>query len=664
MHHRFWSLALGLTLALPVLAAPELQGIESAAGQGIIFKAQEPLTYEVRPSEGKVFIFLLKDATLGQVKGVQPTNFGTLVLSQTPAGVNVRVTGNGDLTYQLQAQNDNKSLLLQAIPKGQTAQAIAPPPVAAQTKPAERITLKARNQEVRDTLSFLSRISRTSIVISPDVQAKVNVSLENVLFEDALKSVAAIANLQFRREGEVYVVSQKPPNPNGAPTASDDGIKELGDPRPKTKDEDPGDRIVSVIANDTELSRILKEMANQANVELILTGQINEQLSVRLVNRPFNEALDQLLAGTTFGYSRRGNVYRIGDATPGTPTSKAFTQVKVFRLSNSKAKDLFEQLPPAFAALSQGIKIDEPRNALIVTGPPSFVNQVGGFIKELDTNIPIVSFGVKIVELTNTGSQDYNAATAFTNATGATTGPTSIPDSTLYSQDRQNLFGIFAGDPGTVLGLNQITRVLNVLSTLVKTGNARVVTDTKVTAVSGQTTAIDVSEQRNIPLVTNIQNTIGTTANTTIQTISVPTTVTIIPTVQADGNVFADIQIQATSITGFTPIGNSQVPNLATRRVASKVLLRDGETLEIGGLIRNTQSETRNRYPIIGYLPLIGDLFSTLDRVNDRSELLVLVTAYINRRPGKPPLQETPPPGPRLDIIPDGLKLFPKLENP
>ncbi|WP_218081713.1 type II secretion system protein GspD [Anthocerotibacter panamensis] len=666
--------ACSIALTLPVFAAPQLTQAEPLTGQnqGLLFKAQEPLSYEIKSTEGRTLLFLLKQAKLGDVRSLFPTNFGTVALSQATDGVLVRVTfSQSDTPYQFQPNEKEQSLLLQVTPK--VAQAPTQPPRATLSAGvSERITLKARNQEVRDTLNLLSRISRTSIVIDPTVQSRVTVNLENVPFEDALKSIASLGGVQFRKEGDVYVISARPPvPPPGTPGATDEGgLKDNGDPRSRTIDDDPGQRLVSVIANDTEIGRVLKEMANQANVELIITGQLNDPISVRLINRSFEDALNQLLAGTNFAYNRVGNVFQVGDATPGSPTSKTFTEVDVLRLTNSSAKVIFDLLPPSLATLSQGIRIDEARNALVVSGPPTFRASVASLVKALDTPIADVSFGVKIVELTENGSQAFRAISAVT-AGGDT-------QANINSGNPSNLAGVLnSTDPVAVLSLNNVTRILSTISGLINSGQGKVLTDTKLSTISGQSSSIQVFRDINIRL----QSVAGVggvnTTTSTIQTIQAGTTVQITPTVQANGNVFTDLKIESSqplNLDRTDATGNQIPPDVNRRQVTNKLILRDGDTLQIGGLIQTDTTDSQIRIPILGYIPLIGDLFSTTSHSRNTSELLVFITAYVNRRapkseltqvgssslrvevpdadgkPARPPApSQANPPAPRLD---------------
>jgi len=260
-----------------------------------------------------------------------------------------------------------------------------------------------------------------------------------------------------------------------------------------------------------------------------------------------------------------------------------------------------------------------------------------------------VSFGVKIIELDESGSQAFNAVNVFKTGTGSTSGTSPL---SLASYLNKN-------DPVTVLAFDNFARILDVVDGLVNKGKGKTLTDTKVTTISGQTAAINVSQDINITTTTPTTSNGITSNSTQIQTIQAGTVVQITPTVQADGNVFTDIKIES-SVPG-KQASASVAPNVSRRQVTNKLILRDGETVEIGGLIQHNVQDNQVRIPILGYLPIIGDLLSTTSRSDETSELLVFVTAYVNRRSPKPEVIQADPNPIRIDV-PDVLKVFPDLK--
>lgn len=105
----------------------------------------------------------------------------------------------------------------------------------------------------------------------------------------------------------------------------------------------------------------------------------------------------------------------------------------------------------------------------------------------------------------------------------------------------------------------------------------------------------------------------------------------ITPWVSADGDVTVEIHPEFS-----TPIGqfNPEVPpTINSRILSSTVRLRDGETIVLGGLIQNSQTESRSKFPILGDIPIIGAVFRGRSTDIEDSELVVYITPHINQEP-------------------------------
>nr|WP_256997488.1 type II and III secretion system protein [Gloeobacter morelensis] len=158
-------------------------------------------------------------------------------------------------------------------------------------------------------------------------------------------------------------------------------------------------------------------------------------------------------------------------------------------------------------------------------------------------------------------------------------------------------------------------------------GKGRLLTDTKLSTVSGQKAALDVQTDINLTLTTQSTVNSATTNTTTINTLRAGTVVELEPTVQADSNVLAVLNLES-SVAGARANTNT-APDISRRKVRNTLLLKNNQTIEIGGLIQSNNTENVTRIPIVGYLPLIGQLFSNTSVSVDQRELLVFITPRI-----------------------------------
>lgn len=137
----------------------------------------------------------------------------------------------------------------------------------------------------------------------------------------------------------------------------------------------------------------------------------------------------------------------------------------------------------------------------------------------------------------------------------------------------------------------------------------------------------------------------------------------VVPRIAQSGLVTMDVQQAANELQGFTSFN---APIVAQRTTNTQVSVADGQTVIIGGIIRDTETKTVNKVPILGDLPLIGGLFRSTDKSKAKTELMVFLTPRIVRNPGqaatiteqqKAQLRTPIPPSP--GPVPDGPSALP-----
>ncbi len=599
------------TVSTAASGAP-LAGIETV-GKNLRIRTGDTVSFTVERNTASEVVVFLPATEVGTMPPLQSTALGDVQVQAAAGGV--RLTYKPRLlisTFQVVAVpvGGAQTIEIQASSTAQLPPTPASPPVpstVAKAGSAERVSLKVRDGDVKDTLTLLGRVAKANVVTESSVTGRVSLNLNNVTFDDALQAVAAASNLTINRtDGDVYIVSQVPKTGGFTSLPVTGPIGSSG--------ADPKDRPVSINVKNAELSSVIENISNQSGAQIIIKGgQITERVSGRFSGVGYEEALSNILAGTRFGFARQGKTYLIADASPGLPSSRALEATEVIVLAYTPVKDVPALLP---GNLTQSIKADKSRNAMVVTGTQALRNQVRQLLKDIDQPLKQVVFEVKIVELTEDGSRVFDPLRS--TFSGTTVGTSNDAPLSLAGQlGPQSSFGT----------LNDVARVLQVVSGLITQGKGRLLTDTKLNTVSSQKASINVQTDINIVLqtLTTVNN--ATTNNTQVSTIRAGTVVEIEPFVQADGNVFAQLKIES-SIPGTQATPNTP-PNVSRRQVTNTMLMKDGQTIEIGGLIQNNNTETIQRFPILGYLPLVGQLFSNTSVQVQQRELVVFITPRI-----------------------------------
>jgi general secretion pathway protein D len=262
---------------------------------------------------------------------------------------------------------------------------------------------------------------------------------------------------------------------------------------------------------------------------------------------------------------------------------------------------------------------DPPTNSLMIrTAPPNFP-LLEETIQQLDTRPPQVLFEVTVAEITLDEAQEFGIDWSVVG--GSTTvslgSPGAVPDPDVPIPD----FVI------RVVSLDR-ANVRAVLRALASTSNVRVLSTPEVLAVNNREARIVVGDR--IPFVASTR--LGDFAlDRSVQYEDVGTALTIIPTINQDDYVSVQILQEVNSLTNQVVAAAFNAPVISTREASTRAIIRDGQTVVIGGLIGDSSDRFDSGIPFLKDIPLIGALFRRTVELRTRTELAIFVTPYIVR---------------------------------
>jgi type II secretory pathway component GspD/PulD (secretin) len=297
--------------------------------------------------------------------------------------------------------------------------------------------------------------------------------------------------------------------------------------------------------------------------------------------------------------------------------------------------DIVQTITQALLAIAPDVKVialPTPGQIALV-GSTTSLRTARDFIDKIDVVAPLVVLDTEVLEIDE----------SVTKNLGLELGTTSI--STTYTEmtPAPNAEGVYPK-----LGkLQPLTRTpISFQATLnlaLSNGKGRVLADPRITTLSGHTASIRAGDT--ISILTTTAGNAGTIATTQVQSFQTGVNLDITPSVTPDGGVTVFLHPVVNSLAGT----NNGVPEISTRDTQTTVHLQDNQTLVIGGLIQENDTKTINKIPILGDLPLVGQLFTNNNIDNERNELIIVVTPHIVRGPNDtlspgPAFHETPVP--------------------
>ncbi len=263
---------------------------------------------------------------------------------------------------------------------------------------------------------------------------------------------------------------------------------------------------------------------------------------------------------------------------------------------------------------------DEKSNSLLISVSPRYRDKVEGLVRELDATPPQVLIQVLLAEVTLDQSGQFGLE--------ARVGPFG---GELY---RGSFLG--AGSPiGTALGVPNFSVASTDFELLVRAleaqGRLEVLSRPQLTVRNNERATFQVGE--NIGLADSVETFSNGLSQTRVRREDVGIILDVTPSISADGYIRMDVKPEISALSDrVTQITESVSSSIITRRqVQTTVTVKDGETIVLGGLIQNRDEERKTKVPLLGDIPLLGEIFKSTKHSQTKTELLVLLTPRVIR---------------------------------
>jgi type IV pilus assembly protein PilQ len=370
------------------------------------------------------------------------------------------------------------------------------------------------------------------------------------------------------------------------------------------------DRPVTLNVQDTEVRDILAAIAAVDGVNIILDETVKGKISLSISNMPLDEALNLVVKTRGFTYQRMPDGTIV--VAEGKTLLAGFGSVTVFPVKYAVAADLKKVLAGTVA--EERLKVDDASNSLVFFGPPAEAEQVSATLANLDIPCKQVTIEAQVLEISKSDSKNLGFNWSFA--------PGPVQSGSTATTDLTNYGAISFGRAPD--GNPYQFRFQAQLNALVAKGNAKVLAKPKISTISGKEAKILIGDKVPVQSQT-ISN--GTTS-TTVTYIDTGIKLIYTPVIGPDGMVRAHILAEVS--TPSAALGGTNY-KVATRTAETDMVMTDGQPIAIGGLISSTMSHAGTKVPILGDLPLIGSLFKNTDHRNEETEIVVILTAKINK---------------------------------
>ena len=425
--------------------------------------------------------------------------------------------------------------------------------------------------------------------------------------------------------------------------------------------------IVTLDFDNTDIRDVIRLLAAKAKVNIVFGPDVAGSLTLHLADVPFNEAFRTALSMMKLTTDQVGdNILRVmtpAELTKQRTTSTAIT--KVYVLNYAKAAEVKTTIDSVRTAEGRGgsSTADVKTNTLIVTDSLEGQLSTENLISQMDQRPRQVLIETKIVEINANAGLNYGVQWDYASIDvgkgfgkqGTTSVGSAMGVADPFVNPRQGsgldanpvAFGGISGSGGTgaagrgtgvalaadrvfgALTLGRITNnfILNAtLTAAASEGKAKILSEPKIATLNNQAANINVTTQ--IPYVTsNVASTGVQTQSVAYVTTGIQLTVT--PSINADGRITLQVNPNVSQPSATAAASSTGAPAVDSRNAMTTVLVRDGETIVIGGLITDTMQDTISKIPLLGDIPILGWLFKKKTKSRVRAELLIFVTTRI-----------------------------------
>jgi len=524
------------------------------------------------------------------------------------------------------------------------------PVVDEPVKAAGTLSFRIRNAQLPRNLQrsleareFVSPVLRVTPVL---VKTKAS---EDVLIRVSLKTDAAY---ELRREADVVyldvkhpataekssneqlkaVSTQKASSAVATPPLTDDNLSKVVDSIPVTGKSKYVGRKVTLEFADAEVRKIFQLLSEVSNKNFVLGDEVTGTISLKLVNVPWDHALDIIMDTKGLDKREEGNIILIRgkgkfksvmdeelEVRKATLKSEPL-DTRIFEVNYADLAGIVTQ----FAALKteRGVITSDARtNKVIVKDVKAALADMGKILKDLDIPEKQVMIEARIVEATSDFSRSLGVSWSIDKDLNAK----------RLVQSVDSVFGGITSTPGTssigsTTGAADITfgtiganvKLSMRLNAAAKAGLIRIISSPKVATLNNKSAKITQGKQ--IPYVSSTSDKVET------KFVEAALSLEVTPHINNNGTIV--LKVDAKNDAPDTT-STSTTPPINKKQATTEMLLKDGETTVIGGIFVDSESEGQEGVPWLMDVPILGNLFKSSSYSKNKSELLIFITPRI-----------------------------------
>lgn len=361
---------------------------------------------------------------------------------------------------------------------------------------------------------------------------------------------------------------------------------------------------ISISLQDVEIQEVMKMLSKQQRLNIFVSDGVEGKVSINLYDMDVIDAVKSISEAAGYAVEERNGSYFIVDRDEvGKYAQSGLTEVRSFKVQYTKPVQVESILKDYLSSYGK-ITTLENRNILIVEDQPLFLDKIESILSEIDRQPNQILIEAKILEVTLTDNEIFGLDwTKFFSKDG---GEGSFGVQNLSNTKNPGLFYQYLN--------SNVSIALNALK---ERGRLRTLSTPKLLAMEGREAEAVVGKRLGYKVTT----TINQVTSESIEFIETGIILKVTPYVDRHDQIMLDIKPEVSD--GDVLDG---LPSKTTTQVSTRMLVPNGQTIFLGGLIKQSTRDTKEGVPLLGDLPLIGPIFSNNLNSITTTEIIVLIT--------------------------------------
>lgn len=500
------------------------------------------------------------------------------------------------------------------VPAPPAAPAVAPAPTAsAEAKNREVLSVDFPDDEIRSILRNVADLFELNVIMPESLKGKATIKLRDVTWRQIFDNLLKPVGYTYVEEGNIIkVVSNE--------TLQQEPMLTEVFTLNNAKAADIAPTVTSLLDPATGGKVVVDQRSNS----LVVTTRPSRITQIRSIIERLDRGTEQVMIESKFVEVTEGNIRNIG---------VNWSSLSGYQVGVGKINQTFDRTRGQTTGAS-----GDTRTSNDTKTTTSSSNGVTSSVSNGQTSGSSTTNSLTSTNGTPSATSNTSITGGLTGSTtnGTTSGSTNDV-SGLASQTLTNLISL-ANTGGTARNLSAVFSASEfsvVLSALSQLQDTKVVSNPTIVTLNNNAATINVGEERPIPSYTYSQER-GTyeVSGFTYRPIGIILKVT--PQVNAAGTIRLSVDPEVSQSTRDATFQGAAIPIVETRKVSTTVVLKDGYTMGIGGLLRSSTNDSSSKIPVLGSLPLVGRLFGSKSVNHESTNLIIFITAKTISPDGAP----------------------------